>query len=64
VTRDRHHSGQPDRRWLLAGVALLVVVAALAMAVTDGWLGPRSVYGRVVTAAHRLVHRHHWPTTR
>jgi membrane-associated phospholipid phosphatase len=63
VTRDRHRGWQRDRRWLLAAVALLVVVAAALIAVTSGWLGPHSVDDRSVTAAHRLVRRHHWLLT-
>jgi membrane-associated phospholipid phosphatase len=51
---------QRDRRWLLAAVGLLVVVAAATLAVTSGWLGPDSVDGRLVAAVHRSVRRHHW----
>jgi undecaprenyl-diphosphatase len=54
---------QRDRRWLLAAVALLGVVAVAVIAVSSGWLGPHSVDGRLVTSAHRLVRRHQWLLT-
>jgi membrane-associated phospholipid phosphatase len=54
---------QRNRRWLLAAALLLLTVAAATIAVTSGWLGPRSVDGRLVTATHRLVRHHHWLLT-
>jgi undecaprenyl-diphosphatase len=51
---------QRDRRWLLSAAALLGFVVVAAIAVTAGWLGPRSVDGRLVTATHHQVRQHHW----
>jgi membrane-associated phospholipid phosphatase len=60
MTTDRQWLGPRDRRWLLAAAVLLVVVAAALIAVTSGWLGPRSFDGRLDGAVHRLVRRDHW----
>jgi undecaprenyl-diphosphatase len=54
---------QRDVRWLYAAAGLLVAVAALAISVSVGWLGPHSVDGRIVRAAHRLTLRAHWTLT-
>jgi membrane-associated phospholipid phosphatase len=60
VSGDGRPARQRDRRWLLGAAVLFVVVAATWIAVASGRLGPRSVDGRLVTAAHRLVLREHW----
>jgi membrane-associated phospholipid phosphatase len=52
-----------DVRWLYAAAALLAVSVALAISVSVGWLGPHSVDGRIVRAAHRLTLRDHWTLT-
>jgi membrane-associated phospholipid phosphatase len=49
-----------SRGWLLASAALAAVVVAALIGVTAGALGPHSVDGRIVAAAHRLVLRDHW----
>jgi undecaprenyl-diphosphatase len=63
VTSRELSASQRDVSWLYAAAALLAVAVALAISVTAGWLGPHSVDGRIVRAAHRLTGRDHWTLT-
>jgi undecaprenyl-diphosphatase len=60
VTGPEPSDSQRDVRWLYAAAALLAVAIGLAISITAGWLGPHSVDGRIVRAAHRLTVRDHW----
>jgi membrane-associated phospholipid phosphatase len=63
VTRHGRPASQREASWLYAAAALLAVAVAVAISVNAGWLGPHSVDGRIVRAAHRLTLRDHWTLT-
>jgi membrane-associated phospholipid phosphatase len=63
VTRDARPATKRDGRWLYAAAGFLALAVVLSIVVSAGGLGPHSVDGRIVRAAHRLTLRAHWTLT-